>query len=163
GSDVCAATASSLSLVMRSSTAEKLERSSMIGVGGGATSANSISASLTDSASSSNDTGAATADGSSSSGISTVTSNRSLLKKPPLPRRRTLSAARSLASAPSSARTAARAASRVGPSNCRVGKVHHSDRFEEELLAELGVGEHRQTGSHCPHQAAHGGTKLGGA
>src|SRR4051812_27528151 len=166
---VWAATASWLSAVMRSSTAEKLLRSSI--TGSGVTAVRSCSASLTDSASASSDSGGVMAAGASTaagpasgvSSISTVTSNRSLAKKPATPPLRTLSAPRILASGPSSARTAARAASRVGPSNCRVGKVHHSDRFEDELLSELGVGEDRQAGGHGAHQPADGGAELGGA
>src|ERR1700690_3660199 len=47
------------------------------------------------------------------------------------------------ASGPTSARTRSRRSSSTGPSNCCwLAKVHHRDRVELELGAELGVGEY---------------------
>src|SRR5207248_10232841 len=83
--------------------------------------------------------------GGADSSTSTEISTRSREKNPPMPPWRTFSAPVMRASVPSSLRTLDRAASKVGPSNCRVVKVHHSDRLELQLGAELRVREHRQS------------------
>src|SRR3954447_2042998 len=88
---------------------------------------------------------------------------RSRAKKPPIPPWRSLSAPTMRASGPSSARTWANAASRVGASNRRVVKVHDSDRLELQLGSQLGVGEHGKAGGDRAGQPVDGGTDLGGA
>ena len=61
-------------------------------------------------------------------------------------------------SGPTSARTRSRRSSRTGPSNCRwLAKVHHRDRVELELRAELRVGEDREP--RAPRPAAAGATR----
>src|SRR5450755_344476 len=94
--------------------------------------------------------------------FSTARTKLSLVKKPPMPPRRTFSARTILACGPTVSRTSARASSSEALSNSCEVKADHPHSFRTELSVELVHGQHGQVRYCGVEQPAQRRTQTGG-